>query len=89
MFYEFERFAETMRLYPPAVDTDRRCTEDYHIPGNITTDGDYVMKKGEMIAVPIYGLHHDPAYFQNPEKFDPERFSPENKNNVNPYAFLP
>nr|CAD7420122.1 unnamed protein product [Timema poppensis] len=39
--------------------------------------------------IPSVGLHHDPKYFPNPDKFDPERFSEENKNLRPKYAYLP
>jgi len=77
-------FSETLRFYPPAGATDRACLIDYPIPGT-----DFVLKKGDAIAIPIISLHHDEEFFPEPEKFDPERFSPENKNKINPYAFLP
>lgn len=38
---------------------------------------------------PVYGFHHDSKYFPNPEKFDPERFSDENKHNIIPGTYLP
>ena len=34
-------------------------------------------------------MHYDPQYFPNPEKFDPERFMPENKSRIIPYTYLP
>jgi cytochrome P450 len=34
-------------------------------------------------------LHRDPEVFQNPEKFDPERFSYENTIGRHPYAYIP
>jgi len=37
----------------------------------------------------MYNLHHDPEYFPDPEKFDPERFNDENKKNIKPYTYLP
>jgi len=75
---------ETLRYYPPAVGTDRGCTMDYKVPGT-----NFTLKKGQSILVPIYGIHHDEKYYRNPQKFDPERFSPENKHKIVPYSFLP
>ncbi|XP_021957428.1 cytochrome P450 9e2 [Folsomia candida] len=76
--------SETLRVYPPAGITERTSTQDYQVPGT-----DYVLKKGGSIQVNIAGLHQDPEYFPEPEKFDPERFSMENKAKINQYAYLP
>ncbi|XP_065342834.1 uncharacterized protein LOC135941347 [Cloeon dipterum] len=76
--------SETLRKYPPAVGTDRVCTKNYKIPGT-----DKLVEAGIVVSVPIYPLHRDPEYFPEPEKFDPERFSEENKANIKPYTYLP
>ncbi|KAM7288726.1 cytochrome P450 3A8 [Ixodes scapularis] len=34
-------------------------------------------------------MHHDPDYFPDPSKFDPDRFSEENIDNIRPYTYLP
>lgn len=41
------------------------------------------------VSLPIYAFHHDPEYFPEPEKFDPERFSAENRKNIDPDTYLP
>jgi len=75
---------ETFRMYPPTVLVDRGCTQDYKIPGTNVT-----VKKGEGILIPVYTVHHDERWFPEPEEFDPERFSKENKGNIHPNTFIP
>ncbi|CAD7083918.1 unnamed protein product [Hermetia illucens] len=78
---------ETLRKWPPAIATDRVCSKPY-VLGN--KDGDGVkLNKGDVISIPIVGLHHNPDYFPEPDKFIPERFSDENKNDIKPFTYLP
>nr|CAI5847750.1 unnamed protein product [Callosobruchus analis] len=81
--------SETLRKWPNNVASDRVCTKPYTIepskPGEIPIH----LKKGDTIWMPIYGLHHDYRYFPHPERFDPERFSDENKDKIVPYSYLP
>lgn len=77
-------FPETLRKYPPLPIMFRVCTQDYAIP-----DSHVVLKKGQKVAVSILGMHRDPDYFPDPDVFDPERFSPENKDKMVPYSYLP
>lgn len=41
------------------------------------------------IFIPTYALQMDEKYFPNPKKFDPERFSDENKDKIKPGTFMP
>lgn len=47
------------------------------------------INKDDVIMVPVCGMHHDPDYYPNPKKFDPERFSEENKENIKSFTYLP
>lgn len=76
--------SETLRMYPPAVRTERRAAHDYKLP-----DSDLVLPKGTVVTIPVYSIHHDEEYWPEPEKFDPDRFLPENKQKQNPYAWQP
>ncbi|KAJ8932740.1 hypothetical protein NQ314_014437 [Rhamnusium bicolor] len=75
---------ETLRLYPPLPMLLRLCVEDYKVPGE-----DVVIEKGTRVIIPICGIHYDEDYYKNPEVFDPERFSEENKKTLNRYTHLP
>ena len=73
-----------MRKHPPGAALMRKCTKDYKIP-----DSDVTIEKGTMLMISTYGLHMDERYFPNPEKFDPDRFTDEEKAKRSHYAYLP
>ncbi|KAJ2939820.1 hypothetical protein O0L34_g18014 [Tuta absoluta] len=82
--------SELLRMWPPASAIDRLCIKDYNLgKPNDTATEDYIMREGEGIQVPVWSIHHDPQYFPDPEKFDPERFSEENKRNIKPFTYNP
>ena len=59
---------ETLRLYPPIPEVARQALEDVPL-------GEYVIPKGTIVLLPIYTLHHDPRWFEDPDAFRPERFA--------------
>lgn len=79
--------SEHLRKWPPAIATDRLCTKDIVLEYGEGLK--YKFNKGDYLMVPMIGFHHDPQYFPNPDKFDPERFSDENKHNIVPGTYLP
>ncbi|XP_053660558.1 probable cytochrome P450 9f2 [Anopheles marshallii] len=79
--------SESLRLWPPAPMVDRYCNRDYTYD-----DGEglrFKIEKGVTVMVPIAGFHSDPKYFPDPKRFDPERFSEENRHKINPGSYLP
>jgi cytochrome P450 family 9 len=86
MKYMDQVVCETLRKWPAAPMVDRLCVKDYEIEYD---DKNFLIEKGKNFYIPIYGFHHDEKYFKNPEKFDPERFSDENKANIDPDTYLP
>ncbi|XP_031628009.1 probable cytochrome P450 6d5 [Contarinia nasturtii] len=75
---------ETLRKYPPLSLLPRSCVKDYQIPGT-----NKVIKKGVQLFIPVLGLEMDAKFYEEPEKFIPDRFNEENsvgKNLINrPY----
>lgn len=53
----------------------RTAAQDYdlHVPG-INPDNRIHLKKGQMLSVSSYCIHHDPSLFHSPFEFRPERF---------------
>ncbi|KAL2728168.1 cytochrome P450 9e2-like, partial [Vespula maculifrons] len=80
---------ETLRKYPPAIFLDRVCVKQTVIPSSLPNGKDFTIEPDTSIWIPSFGFHHDPKYFPDPEKFDPERFNEENKQNIIPYTYLP
>ncbi|CAH2222471.1 cytochrome P450 4F22 isoform X1 [Pelobates cultripes] len=74
---------ESLRLHPPVTAVSRRCTEDIKLP-----DGK-VIPKGNICLISIYGTHHNPLVWPNPQVYDPYRFDPENSKDKSPHAFIP
>uniref|UniRef100_A0A1B0D3B2 Cytochrome P450 n=1 Tax=Phlebotomus papatasi TaxID=29031 RepID=A0A1B0D3B2_PHLPP len=56
---------------------------------DVTQGLEYKFEKGDLFMIPTIGLQHDPQYFLNPDKFNPERFSDENKHKIIPGTYLP
>jgi cytochrome P450 len=74
---------ETLRMYPPTWTLVPRCaTEEL-------TLGGYRIPRGTWVFVSPYATHHDPRFFPNPERFDPDRFSDERQPEIAPFTYLP
>ncbi|XP_027196234.2 cytochrome P450 3A56-like [Dermatophagoides pteronyssinus] len=79
---------ETLRMTPPATFLERRCENDFVLK----TEDDrikFLVKKDEIIQIPVWALHYNEEYFPEPENFRPERFCKETADNFPNYAYLP
>ncbi|WP_040818727.1 cytochrome P450 [Litoreibacter arenae] len=71
---------ETLRLYPPAAFLSRTAQVQDELCGRPIAPGDTVM-------LPVYALHRSRLLWDDPDAFDPERFSKDKK--VDRFAYLP
>ncbi|XP_073848042.1 probable cytochrome P450 4p3 [Musca autumnalis] len=74
---------ETQRLYPSVPGIVRECTSD------IVFDRKLLFPKGTQINIHIYDIHTNPKYYDEPEKFNPERFMAPQADKRHPFAFIP
>ena len=73
---------ESIRLYPPAAGATREPLHDIELGG-------YHIPKGGNIAISTYTMHRNAAFFPDPLRFDPERFSPAREADIPKHAYLP
>jgi len=73
---------ETLRLYPPAYVIPRVCAEPVELGG-------FRVERGSEVWMWIYFMHHDARWFDEPERFRPERFLPAAEAARRPNTFVP
>jgi cytochrome P450 len=74
--------AESMRLYPPAWILGRTALEDCEIGG-------CTVPRGSLVLMSQYIVHHDARFYPEPDKFDPERWTPEARETRPKFAYFP
>lgn len=74
---------ESLRITPTVPIFFRKLDSTLKISNDIE------LHPGTNIAVPVWTIHRAPENFPNPEKFDPERFIPENAKLRHPFSFIP
>lgn len=75
-------FSEAMRLYPPAWAIGRKTIEPYEVLG-------YTIPADTTVFVSPYVMHRNPKYYPDPERFDPSRWTPEEKAKRPKFAYFP
>jgi cytochrome P450 len=80
--YTVQVVREAMRLCPPVVVAGRTALRD------IAVDG-YLVPARSMVLVGIFGIHRDPALWDDPLAFDPDRFSPDRMKELDRWQYIP
>ena len=73
---------ETLRLYPAAWWADRICAAPRELGG-------YTLPASTHVVFSVYVMQRDARFFDEPLRFDPDRFSPERAGSLVPGAYLP
>src|SRR5699024_2038412 len=64
---------ETLRMDGPVLRLQRCLSVDgYKLSG-------VPLEKNQQLEISSYAIHHNPEYYPEPERFNPDRFMPENK----------
>jgi cytochrome P450 len=82
MPFALQVMKESMRLYPPAFLLARSALRD-------TAIGGFPVRKDEIVFIAPWLLHRDPRLFEDPLRFDPDRFLPEREARIPRFAYLP
>lgn len=77
-----QALAEALRLYPPSHALVRDTLADVEYEG-------MKLKKGTILYMSVYGLHRNPKYWVEPDRFYPERFDKASEVGVAQGAYLP
>lgn len=80
--YTVQVLHEALRLCPPAPAVGRMVMADIEVDG-------YRLPAGTVALVAIYAIHRDPALWEEPLRFDPDRFSPERCKGRDRWHYLP
>ena len=80
--YVEQVITESMRLYPPAWIIGRRAIADYPVR-------DYVVPARGIVVASPYLLQRDARFFAEPDRFLPDRWTPEFKASLQPFAYFP
>jgi cytochrome P450 len=80
--YTVQVVHEALRLCPPVPVAGRTAMRD------IAVDGCRV-EAGSMVLVGIFGMHRDPALWDHPLAFDPDRFSAASSAGLDRWQFIP
>lgn len=73
---------EAMRLFPPIPVMSRTSQKD-------TAFGAHEVRKGDIVVIPVYALHRHTKHWDDPQRFDPDRFAAEAGLDRRRYVYMP
>jgi len=82
MPFALQVMKESMRLYPPAFLLARSALRD-------TSIGGFPVRKDELVFIAPWLLHRSARQFEDPLRFDPDRFLPDREARLPRFAYMP
>ena len=73
---------ETLRMYPPVYTIPRQTTQAIEVGG-------YQIPTDTQIHLPVLAVHRDERFYEDPDTFRPDRWTPEFEEQLPDYAFIP
>ena len=73
---------ETLRLYPPAWIIGRRAIDEYGL-------GEYLAPARAIVFMSPWVTQRDARFYAEPDRFDPDRWTPAFKSSLPPFAYFP
>ena len=73
---------ESLRLYPPVYMTLQLAAESFELGG-------YRIREGALLSAPQIVVHRDARWFEDPQEFRPDRWTPEFRESLHRYAYFP
>lgn len=80
--YTVQVLHEALRLCPPVAAVPRTVMHDCVVDG-------HRIEAGTMVIVGTYAIHRDPALWNRPQDFDPDRFNAENSEGRDRWQYIP
>jgi cytochrome P450 len=80
--YTERAIQEAMRLYPPVYTILRTPTRRFEVDG-------YTVPPGSTVMLPQWAVHRSPRHWDDPEAFDPDRWTPERSRERHRFAYFP
>lgn len=81
---------ETLRLHTTIMFLERVCSKNFVLPPSTPDSKTFTLEPGMLLWIPSEAIHHDPNNYNDPEKFNPERFfNKQEKLGLSEPTFLP
>jgi cytochrome P450 len=80
---------ETLRVYSPAVFAARLLPTNKPSTFTLKNEEELTLEPGTAVVFPVHLIHSSEEYYIDPKTFDPDRWSPQRRDEIKPLSWLP